>query len=117
MSDLTTISTHVLDTALGKPAAGIPVTLERVDGSGAAIVLASGVTDAHGRVAAFVPKDGALHGGSYRMCFNVAGYFAATRRETFYSEICIAFQVSDDPQHYHVPLLLSPFGYSTYRGS
>lgn len=117
MSGITTISTHVLDTALGAPAANITVTLARADGRGAATVLARAVTNADGRIAALAPADGSLLGGSYRLCFDVAGYFAATQRKSFYNEVCINFQVADDPQHYHVPLLLSPFGYSTYRGS
>ena len=117
MSEVTTISTHVLDTAFGAPAANISVRLERVDARGAATVLSTGVTNADGRVATLAPKEGVLHGGDYRLCFDVAGYFAATQRTSFYNEICINFQVGDDPQHYHVPLLLSPFGYSTYRGS
>ena len=118
MSSVTTLSTHVLDTSLGVPAANIPVTLVRVeDGSDVAIVLASGVTNADGRVAAFGPAEGLLRDGHYRLRFDVAGYFADARRSSFYIEICIDFVVADAPQHYHVPLLLSPWGYSTYRGS
>ena len=113
----TSISTHVLDTALGAPAANIAVRLERIEGKAAAILIASGVTNVDGRVASFAPDPGALPSGSYRLCFDVAGHFAATQRASFYREICVDFQVADAPQHYHVPLLLSPFGYSTYRGS
>jgi 5-hydroxyisourate hydrolase len=112
----TTISTHVLDVAFGAPAADITVTLERIHDSGAVAVISTAVTNADGRVPSFTPSGGALLGGSYRLCFDVAPYFAATRRKTFYAEICIHFKV-DAGQHYHVPLLLSPFGYSTYRGS
>ena len=117
MSDVTTISTHVLDTAFGAPAANVAVTLERMDALGGTTTVSRGVTDIDGRLAELAPKDSALHAGNYRMCFDVAGYFAATQRKSFYNEICINFQVASDPQHYHVPLLLSPFGYSTYRGS
>jgi 5-hydroxyisourate hydrolase len=117
MTQFTTISTHILDTALGAPAANVAVTLARIDARGATSVIASGVTNADGRVAALVPQDGSLRGGDYRLCFDVAPYFAATRRTSFYNQICIDFVVTDEPQHYHVPLLLSPFGYSTYRGS
>ena len=117
MSAATTISTHVLDTALGSPAANVAVTLERVTGHGGTTILARGVTNADGRVPSLAPEDGSLFGGSYRLCFDVAPYFAATERRSFYGEICINFLVADDPQHYHVPLLVSPFGYSTYRGS
>jgi 5-hydroxyisourate hydrolase len=105
---VSTLSTHVLDTALGKPAAGIRVTLERADGE----TVGTGVTDSDGRVRDFPP----LRTGEHRLRFAVAEYFATIRRDTFYSDIVIAFRVAND-EHYHVPLLLSPFGYSTYRGS
>jgi 5-hydroxyisourate hydrolase len=105
---VSTLSTHVLDTALGKPAAGIRVTLERADGE----TVRTGVTDSDGRARDFPP----LPTGEYRLRFAVAEYFATIRRDTFYSDIVIAFRVAND-EHYHVPLLLSPFGYSTYRGS
>lgn len=116
MSAHTTISTHVLDTALGAPAGSIPVTLARVDHRGDAAVITRGVTNADGRVPSLAP-DAALTGGSYRLCFDVADYFTSSGRESFYAEICITFIVGSTAQHYHVPLLLSPFGYSTYRGS
>ena len=110
---MSTLSTHVLDTALGAPARGIRVALERVsDGE----TLGAGVTDADGRVRDFPPMRAGLAVGEYRLRFAVGEYFAASRRDTFYSEILIAFRVNGDA-HYHVPLLLSPFGYSTYRGS
>jgi 5-hydroxyisourate hydrolase len=104
------LSTHVLDTALGQPAAGIRVTLSR---SGQQV--GAGVTDRDGRV-----KD--LHGdtpltpGPYLLTFAVGPYFAAAKRETFYDSVVVEFRIGTDA-HYHVPLLLSPFGYSTYRGS
>ena len=117
MTGATTISTHVLDTALGTPAAGIPVSLLRIGASdGAPTALVSAVTNADGRVASFDTSD-ALGEGQYRLCFDVARYFASAGRATFYGVICIDFVVATSPQHYHVPLLLSPFGYSTYRGS
>jgi 5-hydroxyisourate hydrolase len=108
-----TISTHVLDTSLGKPAARVAVRLSRVD-AGAASEVARAVTNADGRVASF---DGALEAGHYRLTFDVAPYFAATNRMGFYAEIAVDFVVAAEAQHYHVPLLLSPYGYSTYRGS
>jgi 5-hydroxyisourate hydrolase len=102
-----------LDTALGTPARGVRVTVERVsDGE----TLGTGVTDADGRLRDFSPMRDALPDGEYRLHFAVGEYFAAARRDSFYSEIVIAFRVGGDA-HYHVPLLLSPFGYSTYRGS
>ena len=116
MTEGTTITTHVLDTTFGAPAANIPVMLHRVEKDGS-VVIARGVTNADGRSGPLAPEHGSLREGSYRLCFDVAGYFAATRRASFYNDICIDFTVAADPQHYHVPLLLSPFGYSTYRGS
>jgi 5-hydroxyisourate hydrolase len=114
MISATTISTHVLDTALGAPAVGIGVTLCRVS-EGRVTELGRETTNADGRVASFEVTG--LQEGAYRLWFDVASYFAATERTSFYSEICVAFEVSASPQHYHVPLLLSPYGYSTYRGS
>jgi 5-hydroxyisourate hydrolase len=108
---VSTLSTHALDTALGHPARGIRVTLIRGDE-----VLGSATTDDDGRVREFPPMRGGIEPGEYRLRFAVADYFVETKRDAFYSEIVIAFRVADD-SHYHVPLLLSPFGYSTYRGS
>jgi 5-hydroxyisourate hydrolase len=113
----TTISTHVLDTAVGAPAADISVTLARVDAQGAAVTIFMGVTNADGRVPSLAPGSDPLIGGNYRLCFDVAAYFAATKRKSFFTEICVDFMIDAEPQHYHVPLLLSPFAYSTYRGS
>jgi 5-hydroxyisourate hydrolase len=108
-----TLSTHVLDTSLGRPAAGVPVTLERGTGE----VLGDGVTDADGRVRN-ISRDGvSLGAGTYRLRFNVDAYFAQDSRASFYPEITILFCVGAGGEHYHVPLLLSAFGYSTYRGS
>ena len=117
MSDRVSISTHVLDTALGLPAAGVAVTLERVEARDRAVFIAQGVTDADGRVPALVPVESSVGAGAYRLSFDVTPYFAVTQRTSFYSEISVTFTVGDDARHYHVPLLLSPFGYSTYRGS
>ena len=117
MSIATTISTHVLDTSLGKPVPNIAVMLDRVDARGVATRISSHITNADGRIATLAPSDGELLGGSYRLTFAVASYFAESQRKSFYSVIRIDFEVGDEPQHYHVPLLLNPFGYSTYRGS
>ena len=110
------ISTHVLDTSLGRPAAGVAVRLQRLEG-GHWIDVSRAETDADGRVAALLPPDEAAAAGAFRLIFDVADYFEAREQETFYSAIAIDFVVRDAAQHYHVPLLLSPFGYSTYRGS
>ncbi|WP_185066067.1 hydroxyisourate hydrolase [Pseudonocardia eucalypti] len=111
------ITTHVLDTALGRPAAGVPVRLERVDRSdfGDGKPLASAVTDADGRVRDFGLAT--LTAGDHRLVFATAAYFAATGQRGFYPEVSITFTVTEPGEHHHVPLLLSPFAYSTYRGS
>ena len=103
------LSTHVLDTAGGRPAAGVAVTRETIDGT----VLAEAVTDADGRVGDLA--DG-LPAGGLRLRFDTGGWYAARGETTFYPEVVVAFTVADG-EHHHVPLLLSPFGYSTYRGS
>lgn len=109
---MSTLSTHVLDTALGRPARGIRVTLEH-DGA----LIGSGITDANGRVRDLHEKTAQLGGGDYTLRFSVGEYFSASGRETFYSDILVSFRIASGEEHYHVPLLLSPFGYSTYRGS
>lgn len=107
-----TISTHVLDLGIGRPASGIRVTLERE-----ATVLGSERTDADGRVSEFAATTSPLAPGDYRLTFFVAEYFSRAGREYCFPEIAIRFTVAAGSGHYHVPLLLSPFGYSTYRGS
>jgi 5-hydroxyisourate hydrolase len=104
------LSTHVLDAALGRPAAGVAVRLEAADGT----ELASAVTDPDGRIAD-VAAD--LDAATYRLRFDTGAYFAATQQTGFYPEVVLTFSITDPEQHYHVPLLLSPFAYSTYRGS
>ena len=106
---MSTLSTHVLDTGLGRPAAGIPV---RVEGEGR--VLGSLATDPDGRAR---PADLELAPGRYRLVFEVAEYFRSTGRNSLYPEITILFDVAEGAGHYHLPLLLSPFGYTTYQGS
>ena len=110
------LSTHVLDLARGRPAAGVPVRLEvqRQDGW---VELREATTDEDGRVPRLLPDSGALVPGDYRLTFDTAAYFALHEVEGFYPAITVAFTVRDAAQHHHVPLLLSPFGYSTYRGS
>ena len=106
------ITTHVLDTSLGKPAEGIRVKLQ-YDGA----VVGSGITDGDGRVRDLVAEKTPLQEGVYRLTFLVGEYFEATGRDAFYPEIVVNFRISAGSGNYHVPLLLSPFGYSTYRGS
>lgn len=110
------ITTHVLDTALGRPAAGIAVKLHQVTSDESVAEIGSGTTDADGRIADLLPADAQVS-GTYRITFDTAAYFAATNRECFYPCVEVIFEVHSEGGHYHVPLLLSPFGYSTYRGS
>jgi 5-hydroxyisourate hydrolase len=109
------ISTHVLDTALGRPAAGVPVILDRADGQHW-ITCASCTTDADGRCPDLLPL-AHVHAGRFRLTFATAAYFAALHQPTLYPEISIAFNVAADQSNYHIPLLLNPFGYTTYRGT
>lgn len=104
------LSTHVLDAVSGRPATGVPVTL--LDAHDA--VLHDATTDDDGRVASLADQ---LAAGVYRLRFDTASYFAAQRITGFYPEIVIAFEVTDAAAKYHVPVLLSPYAYSTYRGS
>jgi len=106
------ITTHVLDTAQGTPAAGVAVQLLNQDGH----ELAAGVTDDCGRLAGLMPE-GAIEPGTYRLRFDTAGYARANGQATFYPEVVITFTIASREDHFHVPLLLSPFGYTTYRGS
>jgi 5-hydroxyisourate hydrolase len=106
------LSTHVLDTTRGLPARGVPVRLERRDGPDWTGV-ASGQTDDDGRVRELVP-DGRWDAGTYRLIFDVAAHLGP---DAFFPEVSIAFRVTDPDRHLHVPLLLSPFGFTTYRGS
>jgi 5-hydroxyisourate hydrolase len=111
---MTTLSTHVLDAASGRPASGVRVTLARRDGDGWQS-LGEAVTDDDGRARDLAP--GGLGAGVHRLVFATGEYFAATGQQGFYPEVAVTFAVLDPGQHHHVPLLLSPFAYSTYRGS
>jgi 5-hydroxyisourate hydrolase len=110
------ITTHVLDTSRGQPAGGVPVALEFRERD-TWRELGRATTDDDGRVQQLLPAGASLIGGSYRLKFQTETYFTAHDIEGFYPEVSIVFEVRDVAQHYHVPLLLSPFGYSTYRGS
>ena len=111
-----TISTHVLDTSIGKPAASVTVQLQRQSGTMWTDV-SEGITDKDGRVAALWPPAAEGSAGAYRLVFGVGEYFAARGVESFYTRVSIDFIARDAAAHYHVPLLLSPHGYTTYRGS
>jgi 5-hydroxyisourate hydrolase len=110
------VTTHVLDTARGRPAEGVPIRLEHRAGDGTFELLAEGVTDADGRLRTLTPA-GLPGAGVYRLVFATGVYFRALGAEGFYPEVAVLFEVRDPGQHHHVPLLLNPFGYSTYRGS
>ena len=113
---MTRITSHVLDTSAGRPAAGLTVRLERADpGTSAVAALASATTDADGRVRDWLPAG--VPAGRYRLVFETGAWFRALGRETLYPEVIIDFEVGDGVPHCHLPLLLSAFGYSTYRGS
>ena len=119
---MSAVTTHVLDTALGRPAAGVPVRLERLASPpeppqppALPEVLAEALTDGDGRVSSLGPAE--LEVGTYRLTFDTAAYFLSTGQNGFYPFVVVAFDLSDPAQHYHVPVLLSPFAYSTYRGS
>lgn len=109
---MSAVTTHVLDAAAGAPATGIAVRLERADG---AAELGRAATDDDGRARDIGPDR--LDAGDYRLTFDTGEYFARTGTDTFYPQVQITFRIADPAQHYHVPLLLSPFAYSTYRGS
>ena len=119
---MSSITTHVLDAALGRPAAGVPVQLEqlvlRSADAGAVEGVAStatGVTNSDGRVGSLGPDH--LERGDYRLTFDTAAYFRQTGQTGFYPTITVTFTVTDPARHHHVPVLLSPYAYSTYQGS
>jgi len=106
------ISTHVLDTSKGQPARGVRVMLERQLNATDWVLVGEGITDGNGRISQLLVEPEAA---GYRLSFHVAEYFAS--RETFYAEVVVHFVVRDPFAHHHIPLLLSPYGYTTYRGS
>lgn len=108
------VTTHILDTSIGRPAPGVAVALEARDGDGW-VGIGTGFTDADGRVKELGPDR--LESGAYRLRFDTGTYFAGIDMDTFFPEVVLTFLVDAEQEHYHVPLLLSPFAYSTYRGS
>lgn len=115
------LSTHVLDTASGKPAAGMKVELYRLEATGARTLVKTVTTNADGRTDAPLLIDAAFVVGAYELVFDVAAYFRATGAVTanppFLSSVPLRFSIAEPNGHYHVPLLVSPWSYSTYRGS
>jgi 5-hydroxyisourate hydrolase len=116
MMVMSAITTHVLDTARGRPAVGFQVGLQIKSGENWK-TLGTELTDANGRCTGLLGDNSILEAGTYRLLFNAGAYYWELHLDTFYSEISIVFEVRDPSAHYHVPLLVSPFGYSTYRGS
>ncbi len=110
------ITTHVLDTSQGRPAAGIAVVLYQAQADEWRRI-GAGITDSDGRVADLPGHENVLPAGNYKIRFDTASYFTRLNLAAFYPCIEIVFQIQGDGQHYHVPLLLNPFGYATYRGS
>lgn len=113
---MSTLSTHVLDTAMGKPAHGVDITLERQSGNDWSRV-GGGVTNDDGRVKDLLAAGESMTAGVYRLRFAVESYFQSTERESFYPYADVVFRIADGEEHYHVPLLISGWGFSTYRGS
>ena len=110
------ITTHILDTTRGKPAQGVTIALYHQAGS-EWTEIALGTTNTDGRIADLLPKDKLLAAGIYKLYFETQVYFDRLNVATFYPFVEIVFHISGNGEHYHVPLLLNPFGYSTYRGS
>ena len=113
---MATLSTHILDTSIGLPAQGVSVQCHKSTESGWTLI-ASGETDGDGRLAELSGDEGLSTGSTYRLSFGVAPYFESQGKPCFYPKVEVQFLVGGDRSHYHVPLLLNPFGYSTYRGS
>ena len=112
-----TLSTHVLDATAGRPAAGVEIRLER-GGDAGWVPAGAGQTDADGRLRlSSHPGADDFEPGVYRITFGTGDYFKARGAASFYPEVTITFEMTERDEHYHVPLLLSPFAYSTYRGS
>lgn len=111
------ITTHVLDTARGVPASGVPITLLKQAPMGDWVELAQGITDADGRIRDLLPEHQPLEAGIYQMVFDTGTYFRHHHLTGFYPQVPVIFEIHQPGQHYHVPLLVSPYGFSTYRGS
>jgi 5-hydroxyisourate hydrolase len=114
---MSAITTHVLDTARGRPAAGVRIVLERLESDGGWLTIGGGETDADGRLRTLMPDAGSAPPGTYRLTFATRAYFEAEGMPSFYPYVAVTFDVADGEAHHHVPLLVSPFGYTTYRGS
>ena len=114
---MSTISTHILDTSRGKPASAVAVSLESQNSDESWTQLTHAWTDEEGRVKPFFLLEEPLPAGTYRLVFDTEAYFSTLEINCFYPQVCVVFTIKEEPQHYHIPLLISPFGYSTYRGT
>ena len=114
---MSTISTHILDISRGAPASGVAVALETQNPDETWTELSHAWTDDDGRVKPFFLVEEPLSRGVYRLVFDTDTYYATLKIAAFYPQVSVVFKIDDEFQHYHVPLLISPFGYSTYRGS
>jgi len=114
---MSAITTHILDTSTGRPASGVDVVLEQQRGVESWTAVGRGATDAEGRLRTLLPPGEPLEPGSYRLVFHTRAHFQRSGTNAFYPRVIVVFDVVAGESHYHVPLLLSPFGYSTYRGS
>lgn len=110
------ITSHILNTTLGKPAAGVLIVLYRQTNDDDWEEIVRGITNQDGRIADWLPKDEVLDTGNYKLKFETGDYFKQLQLPSFYPFVEIVFSITDG-SHYHVPLLLNPYGYSTYRGS
>jgi 5-hydroxyisourate hydrolase len=111
------ITTHVLDTSIGRPAVGVPVHLERANASAQWESIGRAETDVDGRVRTLLPQGAVVSRGVYRLTFDTRSYFARGQTRTFYPQVVVVFEIVEVDAHYHVPLLVSPWGYTTYRGT
>ena len=114
---MSTISTHILDVSRGAPAGGVAVHLDMQNTNESWTELSHAWTDDDGRVKPFFLVQEALLGGTYRLVFDTEPYFTGLNQPYFFPQVTVVFKIDDEAQHYHVPLLISPYGYSTYRGS
>ncbi len=110
------ITSHILDTSIGQPAADVLITLQHQTGDDW-LMLGSAPTDSDGRVSDFTGNTETLEAGVYKLTFYLSEYYQRQNMSSFYPHVDVVFEIDGDGQHYHVPLLLNPFGYSTYRGS
>ena len=114
---MSTISTHILDISRGRPAPNVVVKLEILNAGEGWSPLSEAVTDDDGRIKQFILNDPQVDAGTFRLVFFIGSYFDSLKQLSFYPEVTVTFLTDSATEHYHVPLLISPFGYSTYRGS